>query len=159
MPGLGLDSVSEWSARRELASRLFVTLPDLWPLMILIAALTGRSPEALKELPASHRVLDDAAARCRHWPISPPPTSLPIAVIWPLPSPARRDGHSQRPQSDTSGVTAIACHLRSGCLSILARSASGSVIRAALRTPPSGSRIRARPAAGLVHPVHHRVRA
>jgi hypothetical protein len=65
VPRLGLDSVSEWAARRELASRLFVTLPDLWPLLILIVALTGRSPEALKELPAAHRVLDAAAVELR----------------------------------------------------------------------------------------------
>ena len=62
VPCLGLDNVSEQAARRELASRLFVTLPDLWPLLILIVALTGRSPEMLKELPASHRVLGDGDA-------------------------------------------------------------------------------------------------
>jgi hypothetical protein len=61
VPCLGLDSLSEWTRRRELASRLSVTVPDLGPLLILMVALTGRSPEALKELPASHRVLDDAA--------------------------------------------------------------------------------------------------
>jgi hypothetical protein len=65
VPCLGLDMVSERAARRDLASRLFVTLPDLSPLLILMVALTGRSPEALKELPASHRVLDDAAVELR----------------------------------------------------------------------------------------------
>ena len=47
--------------RRDLAGRLFVTSPDIWPLMILLVALTGRSPDALKELPADHRVLEGLA--------------------------------------------------------------------------------------------------
>ncbi len=48
-------------ARQELAGRLFVTRRDMWPLMILLVALTGRSPDALKELPAAHRVLENLA--------------------------------------------------------------------------------------------------
>jgi len=62
VPWPGYDRVRSWLARRELAGRLFVTRPDIWPLMILLVALAGRSPDAVKELPAEHRVLDDLAA-------------------------------------------------------------------------------------------------
>jgi hypothetical protein len=49
------------SGRRELAGRLFVTLPDLLPLMMLAAALTERNGETVKELPARHRILEGRA--------------------------------------------------------------------------------------------------
>jgi hypothetical protein len=61
VPWPGYDRVQTRVARRELASRLYVTRPDVWPLMILLVALTGRSPDALKELPAEHRILEDQA--------------------------------------------------------------------------------------------------
>jgi hypothetical protein len=48
-------------ATQQLAGRLFVTQRDLWPLLTLLVALTGRSPDALKEVPAAHRVLSDIA--------------------------------------------------------------------------------------------------
>lgn len=49
------------AGRRDLAGRLFVTLPDLPPLMMLAAALTERNGETIKELPAEHRVLEGKA--------------------------------------------------------------------------------------------------
>lgn len=47
--------------RRELAQQLFVCQPDLLPLLVLLAILTGRNMETIKELPAAHRVLEDRA--------------------------------------------------------------------------------------------------
>jgi hypothetical protein len=49
------------SERRELAGRLFLTLSDLPPLMMLMAALSERNGESIKELPAAHRVLEGRA--------------------------------------------------------------------------------------------------
>ena len=61
VPWPGRDRVRSWLARLEMAGQLFVTRADMWPLMVLLVALTGRSPDALKELPAEHRVLENAA--------------------------------------------------------------------------------------------------
>ncbi|GAB3943889.1 hypothetical protein GCM10029976_067170 [Kribbella albertanoniae] len=47
--------------RINLASHLFLTFRDLAPLMVLLAAVTGRNGETLKELPAAHSVLDGRA--------------------------------------------------------------------------------------------------
>ncbi|MFE2033872.1 hypothetical protein ACFXBB_11565 [Streptomyces scopuliridis] len=47
--------------RRHLAGRLFLTLRDLPPLMMLTAALSERNGETMKELPVRHRVLEDRA--------------------------------------------------------------------------------------------------
>ncbi|MEU7306076.1 hypothetical protein [Streptomyces sp. NPDC007206] len=43
------------------ARQLFVVDPDLAPLLIYAAGLSGRNPETLKELPAEHRVLEERA--------------------------------------------------------------------------------------------------
>ncbi|MDT0467959.1 hypothetical protein [Streptomyces gibsoniae] len=48
--------------RQELAGKLFLTLKDLPPLMMLAAALSERNGETIKELPVRHRVLEDRAA-------------------------------------------------------------------------------------------------
>lgn len=47
--------------RQELAGRLFVTLADLPPLMMLAAALSERNGETIKELPVRHRILEGKA--------------------------------------------------------------------------------------------------
>ncbi|MFI0714083.1 hypothetical protein ACH4SK_26175 [Streptomyces inhibens] len=47
--------------RVELASHLFMTWRDMAPLMVLMALVTERNVETLKELPARHRVLEDRA--------------------------------------------------------------------------------------------------
>ncbi|MGW0908118.1 hypothetical protein [Streptomyces sp. NPDC002853] len=47
--------------RRILASQLFLTWADLAPIMVLLAAVTGRNGETLKELPADHRILEGRA--------------------------------------------------------------------------------------------------
>ncbi|MBQ0927542.1 hypothetical protein [Saccharopolyspora endophytica] len=49
------------AARSAAARQLFVVDADLAPLMVYAAALTGRNPETLKELPAQHRVLEGQA--------------------------------------------------------------------------------------------------
>lgn len=41
-----------------MASQLFLTFRDLAPLLVLLAAVTGRNGETLKELPAAHTVLE-----------------------------------------------------------------------------------------------------
>lgn len=47
--------------RLALAGRLFLTLRDLPPLLLLAAALSERNGETVKELPVAHRMLDDRA--------------------------------------------------------------------------------------------------
>jgi hypothetical protein len=47
--------------RQQLAGRLFLTLRDLPPLMMLAAALSERNGETMKELPVRHRALEDRA--------------------------------------------------------------------------------------------------
>jgi hypothetical protein len=51
--------------RRALAAHLFLTAPDLCPLMVLLVALTGRNIETIKELPAEHRILMGRAVELR----------------------------------------------------------------------------------------------
>jgi hypothetical protein len=51
--------------RRNLAAHLFLTAPDLCPLMVLFVALTGRNIETIKELPAEHRILEGRAVELR----------------------------------------------------------------------------------------------
>jgi hypothetical protein len=53
------------SERRELAGRLFVTLPDLPPLMMLAAALSERNGETIKELPARSSWSSSSGAAAR----------------------------------------------------------------------------------------------
>jgi hypothetical protein len=48
-------------ARRRIAERLFLTMPDLAPLLVLLVAVTGRNIETIKELPAEHRILEGRA--------------------------------------------------------------------------------------------------
>lgn len=52
-------------ARRALASELFLTIPDLAPLMALLVAVTGRNIETIKELPHEHRILESRAVEVR----------------------------------------------------------------------------------------------
>jgi len=51
--------------RRNLAAHLFLTAPDLCPLMVLAVALTGRNVETIKELPAEYRILEGRAVELR----------------------------------------------------------------------------------------------
>jgi hypothetical protein len=50
-----------YAVRVAWARQLFLTIADLAPLMVLAVAATGRNPETVKELPATHRLLDDTA--------------------------------------------------------------------------------------------------
>jgi hypothetical protein len=52
-------------ARRQMAEQLFLTMPDLAPLLVLLVAVTGRNIETIKELPAAHRILDGRAVELR----------------------------------------------------------------------------------------------
>jgi hypothetical protein len=49
----------------KLAAHLFLTAPDLCPLMVLFVALTGRNIETIKELPTEHRILEGRAVELR----------------------------------------------------------------------------------------------
>lgn len=51
--------------RRDLAGTLFLTIPDLAPLLVLFVALTGRNIETIKELPHEHRILENRAVEIR----------------------------------------------------------------------------------------------
>jgi hypothetical protein len=48
-------------AELQVARHLFLTSPDLTPLIVLGVGLSGRNGETVKELPAAHRVLDARA--------------------------------------------------------------------------------------------------
>lgn len=87
----GTDVVTENLRRRALAGQLFVTRPDVEPLLVLLTALTQRNVETIKELPAEHRILEGRAVelqvikrrRGRHrwtetvtWEIGPPHREL-----------------------------------------------------------------------------------
>ncbi len=61
----GRSASEERRARTVLAQQLFVTRTDREPLLVLLAAVTGRNCETLKELPAEHRILDGAAVELR----------------------------------------------------------------------------------------------
>jgi hypothetical protein len=65
VPRLNVQATAFHLARRELASELFLTLPDLAPLLVLLVALTGRNIETIKELPHEHRVLESRAVEVR----------------------------------------------------------------------------------------------
>ena len=52
-------------ARRDMAGQVFLTMPDLAPLLVLLVAVTGRNIETIKELPAEHRILHDRAVQLR----------------------------------------------------------------------------------------------
>lgn len=53
--------IGQQTWRIELASQLFLTWRDLAPLTVLLALVTERNGETIKELPAKHRVLEDRA--------------------------------------------------------------------------------------------------
>src|SRR5262249_39710606 len=65
VPPLRGSNADRIRRRGELASSLFVTLPDLTPLLVLFVALTGRNIQTIKELPAQHRILDGRAVELR----------------------------------------------------------------------------------------------
>ncbi|MBT2472928.1 hypothetical protein J7E97_35035 [Streptomyces sp. ISL-66] len=57
-----LEGDRYWLRRRaDLAGHLFMTWADLAPLMALLAVVTERNGESLKELPVRHRLLEDRA--------------------------------------------------------------------------------------------------
>ena len=58
-------SFSAHVVRLELASRLYMTIRDLAPMLVLMVALTGRNIETIKELPWEHRILETRAVEVR----------------------------------------------------------------------------------------------
>lgn len=65
VPRLKVQATEFHVARRALASELFLTIPDLAPLLVLLVAVTGRNIESIKELPHEHRVLESRAVEVR----------------------------------------------------------------------------------------------
>lgn len=57
------DTSRHQSAMRQMARQVFLTYEDLTPLLILLACLSGRNSETLKELPAQHVLMADSAVR------------------------------------------------------------------------------------------------
>lgn len=56
----------QWfAARRDLAQQVFVTRSDVAAMLVLLVAVTGRNVESMKELPAEHRLLENAAVELR----------------------------------------------------------------------------------------------
>jgi hypothetical protein len=54
-------NLPDWARQVWAAGHLFLTDKDLVPLLVLGGALTERNPETVKELPASHRLLEQRA--------------------------------------------------------------------------------------------------
>jgi hypothetical protein len=54
-------NLPDWARQVWAAGHLFLTDKDLVPLLVLGVALTERNPETVKELPASHRLLEQRA--------------------------------------------------------------------------------------------------
>jgi len=75
--------------RRGLARQLFVTLPDLTPLLVLLVALSGRNIETIKELPAVHRLLDDRAVELRVTKRRRGPRHWTETLTWEIGAPGR----------------------------------------------------------------------
>jgi hypothetical protein len=61
----GMPVTEERRARTTLAQHVFVTRADREPILVLLAALTGRNSETLKELPTEHRILGGVAVELR----------------------------------------------------------------------------------------------
>jgi len=53
------------AVRRDLAGELFLTILDLVPLLVLLAAASGRNIETIKELPIEHRLIEDRVVELR----------------------------------------------------------------------------------------------
>jgi hypothetical protein len=83
----------ERNTRTGLAQRLFVTRTDREPLLVLLAAVTGRNSETLKELPAEHRVLDGAAVELRVIKRRQGPRRWVDTVTWEI-GPPHRELHT-----------------------------------------------------------------
>jgi len=79
--------------RIALARRLFVVPADREPLLVLLAAVTGRNSETLKELPVEHRILDGRAVELRVTKRRRGPGRWFDTVTWEI-GPAHRQLHT-----------------------------------------------------------------
>ncbi|MCI4657320.1 hypothetical protein [Cryobacterium zhongshanensis] len=113
-PGEG-ESARE-SHQLDIAANVFLINADLTPLMILLAAVSGRNSETIKELPAEHETADDRAVRLQiikrrsggdnwfedvHWEVGNPSRQLHTSggiymLIHDLCAPSRRWAESDR---------------------------------------------------------------
>jgi len=76
--------------RKRLAAHLFLTRDDLPPLLILMVALTGRNGETVKELPATHRLLDGKAVEVTVTKRRRGPGHWTGQAVWETGPPSRR---------------------------------------------------------------------
>lgn len=60
-----VGAVTRLAERTAEARQLFLTWPDMTPMMALLVIVTGRNVETIKELPAEHRILDGRAVEVR----------------------------------------------------------------------------------------------
>jgi hypothetical protein len=111
-----LTEVLRW--RSELARRLFLTIQDVVPLLVLAVTLTGRNVETVKELPARHRLLDGKAVevttvkRRRGGRALARPGDLGDRPAQPAAAHARRDLPAARPPDRFQpGVQRVGEHL------------------------------------------------
>ncbi|MDN5916466.1 MAG: hypothetical protein L0I76_15425 [Pseudonocardia sp.] len=81
---------SALSARRAQAEQLYLTPRDVLPLLVLLAAVTGRNGESLKELPAQHRLLEDKAVEVRLTKRRGGPGDWGETVTWEIGRPDRQ---------------------------------------------------------------------
>jgi hypothetical protein len=79
--------------RRNLAAHLFLTQPDLCPLMVLLVTVTGRNLETIKELPCEHQVLEGRAVELRVVKRRRGPRGWHTTVNWEI-GPAGRELHT-----------------------------------------------------------------
>ncbi|WP_394622408.1 hypothetical protein JNUCC0626_49620 (plasmid) [Lentzea sp. JNUCC 0626] len=87
MPGWGANRLPQ---RIVLASHLLLTFRDLPPVLVLLAAVTGRNGETLKELPAAHRVLDGRAVELQVIKRRRGPRRWFDTVTWEIGPPSRQ---------------------------------------------------------------------
>jgi len=57
----GVSGPAGAEARRSVAEKVFATRRDLYPMLVLLMAVTGWNLEVIKELPIEHRVIEERA--------------------------------------------------------------------------------------------------
>ncbi|WP_032392093.1 hypothetical protein [Rhodococcoides fascians] len=93
IPVTGGRIVAHRHRRTAWAGQLFVTRDDLAPLLTLFVAVTGRNVEALKELPAEHRIVGDRAVEVQLSKRRNGPNRWHDTVTWEI-GPPHRELHT-----------------------------------------------------------------
>ncbi|WP_141215062.1 hypothetical protein [Rhodococcus sp. 06-1460-1B] len=93
VPVTGGRIVAHRHRRTAWAGQLFVTRDDLAPLLTLFVAVTGHNVEALKELPAEHRIVGNRAVEVRLSKRRNGPNRWHDTVTWEI-GPSHRELHT-----------------------------------------------------------------